>query len=207
VGSDREWEYVVTENARFKKLVRERMKQTDEKYTEARRAVLVECATRDAKPARAEIEAYYAFTPPGTIEHVDAQGSRYLPVPEEAGPGFSWGYHGTGPNTSAWAVLVDSTGSAYPALARAFTDDHLDWWEEIGDREFVITVAEVRAWRAEAEPRVRTEDLDEDDEPRILRLSNMKDRIEAYEHDAATGPRKPWWLAYRDTHGEPMISD
>lgn len=83
----------------------------------------------------------------------------------------------------------------------------MDWWDEIGDREFVITAAEVRAWRAEAEPRVRTEDLDEDGEPRILRFSDMKDRIEAYKQEAARGPRKPWWLTYRDTHGEPMISD
>ena len=187
----------MTQDSKFKKDVRARMRATGEKYTEARRALV---AASSASPSADGVEPHYKFTPPGTIEYVDGNGRRFLPVPKEAGPGFMWGYAGTGPNTAAWALLVDATGSADPDLAMAFTDDNLNWPDEIADQAFVMTIAEVKAWRAETEPAVRAMEREE------KWFSDMIDRVRAdYQEAAKHGPRKPWWQQHRDAHGEPSI--
>lgn len=191
-----ERESSVTENSTFKKAVRARAAQTGEKYTEARRNLLAESAASSA----AGIEPHYLFLPPRSIQYVDAQSRRDLSPPPEAGPDFSWGYAGTGPSTSAWAVLLDATGSADLHLAIAFTTDHLAWWEEIGEQQFAITAAEVTAWRHENETRVRAEAATKQ---RTVSPAEMEAMI--LDH-LATGPAKPWWQTYRGRHGEPRLT-
>ena len=185
----------MTENSQFKKAVRDRMAATGERYTTARRALLVQA-----------VEPHYLFTPPGTIERLDVSGRRSLDAPDEAGPGFRWGYNGTGPNTCAWALLLDATGSCDLRLAIAFTSDNLDMWDVIGDRSFVITVAEVQAWRKEAEPRVRRKEAEvESHGPTVASFGDMSERIDAYKVAAAKGPRRLWWQSYRAANGEPRL--
>lgn len=192
----------MTQDSKFKKEVRSRMRGTGENFTTARRAVL---EARGKDRARS-IEPHYAFVPPGTIRSVDGTTSEILTVRNGVrGLGFSWGYAGTGSNTAAWTLLLHATGSADQALAIAFSDDHLDWWDEIGDKPFVITVAEVRAWRREAEPDVRARERRPDEEPCVTRFSDMRERIRTYDEAAKAGPRKPWWQHYRDRHGQPSV--
>lgn len=185
----------MTRNAKFKRAVRDRMAQTGEKYTKASRAVAERRPEARVASPDTFSEPHYAFIPPRTIEFVDEAGRRSLPVPEEAGPSFSWGYAGTGPNTSAWAVLLDATGSCDRRLAIAFTDDNLNWWEEIGGKAFVITKREVVEWRRLNESKVRER---AEEGFGISRFSDMLDRIREYDEALATfGPRKPFWQAYR----------
>lgn len=113
------------------------------------------------------------------------------------------GIRGNGLEHRVLALLLDATGSSDKKLAIAFTSDNLDWWDEIGDKPFVITVAEVRAWRDAAKPRVRDEPNAHDSH--TARFSDALDRLADYRMAAALGPRKPWWQAYRDTHGEPPL--
>lgn len=189
----------MTENSKFKRAVRDRMVATGDKYTEAARHVggLLPADGTESVSRQVQTEPHYAFTPPATIEYVDASGRRYLPVPDEVGPAFTWGYTGTGPNTSAWAVLLDATGSCDMALAIAFTADNLDWWDEIGDQAFSIAKKHVAEWRRLNERRVRKQEAV--DQTRIYSFSEMGERMLAHQAElAASGPRKPFWQAYRD---------
>jgi hypothetical protein len=196
----------VTKSPKFKKAIRARMAETGEKYTEARREL--GAAGGDPRPlgipTEPPLEPHYVFTPPATIERVDATGRRYLEVPEEVGPGFMWGYNGTGPNTAAWALLLDATGSCDLELAISFADDNLAWWEEIGEKSFVMTVAEVAAWRLQVEPRVRRVAA-EGDSARTYSYAEMGERFIEHQRAVALGQCLPWWKAYRAEHGEPFI--
>jgi hypothetical protein len=189
----------MTENARFKHDVRARMAATGEKYTEAARAVRERRPDGDATGGADPTSVpHYAFTPPETIEYVDGAERRTLRVPEGSmGVAFGWGYAGTGPNTSSWALLIDATGSADQVLAIAFTDDNLDWWDEIGDQAFVITREEVTAWRRLNEARVHREHREKAE---ASRFSDMAERLRAsYEEQSrASGPRGPFWAAFRE---------
>src|SRR4051812_29133115 len=100
----------MTKNARLKHDVRARMAATGEKYTEAARA-LQESPPDDDRQAGSDPTGvpHYAFTPSEVIEYVDGPNRRELEVPEESmGVAFGWGYAGTGPNTSSWALLLDA---------------------------------------------------------------------------------------------------
>lgn len=181
----------MTHDAAFKRRVRARMAETGEKFTTARRALL-----DDPKQA---VEAHYLFTPPRTIEYVTSSTRTELQPPEPAGPAFSWGYAGSGPNTASWAVLEHATGDCDLRLAIAFTEDNLDWWDELSDRMFALTVAEVRAWRREREPFVRAIPRGQSWTPQQLAGEFLND-LESGETVA------PWWQAYREVHGQPKIN-
>jgi hypothetical protein len=194
----------VTKDSKLKKVVRARMGATNENFTTALRAELAKGQSL-APSTRPAVEPHYAFTPPRTIEHVDARGRRLLGVPEHA-VGFDWGYAGSGPNAASWAVLHDATGDAHKALAIAFTDDNLDWFDEIGHKAFVITLAEVRAWRDSVEPAIRRKQQEADAAGgRVTRLSDGLALLSDYQAAATAGARKPWWQTYRDVHGEPAV--
>jgi hypothetical protein len=40
---------------------------------------------------------------------------------------------------------------------------------------------------------------------RITRLSDVLARLSDYQAATTAGPRKPWWEAYREIHGEPAV--
>ncbi len=187
----------MTENGTFKKAVRARVARTGERYTEARRNLLAEEATRAAG-----IEPHYRFVPPWTIEYVDADGRRELPLPPDLASAFSWGYAGSGPSTSSYAVLLDATGSADWTLAMGFTTDNLGW-PDLDQEEFAITAAEVRAWRRENEQKVRARAAA--DAGRTWTATELAADAAAY-LSSDDSPRGPWWRTYRELHGEPRLS-
>jgi hypothetical protein len=186
----------VTENGAFKKEVRARAARTGEKYTEALRRTRGE----RGRVTVGEVEPHYAFVPPRSIFYVDEHVRRPLQPPANAGPAFGWGYGGSGPLTSAKALLLDATGSFDQHLAIAFVSDNLRWWEETGRRSFVLTVAEVRAWRRENEARVELEAAG----PRTYSAQEFAAKMVAR---LAEPPRRPWWQEYRERHGEPRVVD
>jgi hypothetical protein len=102
-------------------------------------------------------EQHYAFTPPETIEYV--RPDQWRP-PRARRPGgragamLQMGPAGSGPNTASCAVPVGTTGACGDALAMAFTDDTLEWWDEIGKKPFVITKRETIARRRATTSRV-----------------------------------------------------
>jgi len=114
---------------------------------------------------------------------------------------FRWGYAGSGPNATARALLTDATGSCDQDLAIAFTRDHLDWWSEIGEKPFVLTVAEIRAWRAQTEPQVRADRAGRR-HGNVVSFAQLRERFEQQLRDTSA---QPWWQTYRQTHGQPRI--
>jgi hypothetical protein len=179
----------VTRDANIKRRVRERQARTSEKYTVARRAVEAELGP----------ELHYLFTAPRTIERIHGSERHELGVPPPAGPAFAWGYGGSGPNTSAWAVLGDATGDCDNRLAIEFVDDNLGW-PELAEEPFVITAAEVRAWRAEREPRIRSA-------PPIQIYTGRELAELVFEHlQDADGIERPWFELYRTRRRAPRIS-
>lgn len=185
----------MTENGAFKKRVRARAARTGENYTSARRRLL----GNDERASRMSttVEPHYLFTPPDVIEYIDERERRTLPQPD-AGT-FSWGYAGGGPLASAEAVLLDATGSTDAQLAMAFVSENLVWWDDQGEQTFLLTVAEVRAWRHEAESRVRRDGSGN-------RTSTAEELArDLMAHLSGRGPDLPWWQKYRDQHGEPQV--
>jgi hypothetical protein len=77
-------------------------------------------------------------------------------------------------------------------------------WKDVGDKSFVMTVAEVAAWRREVEPRVRREE-DDQAHTRLVSLAELRERWVEHQRAAASGSRLPWWKVYRAEHGEPSI--
>lgn len=148
-------------NRKQQRLARAKARTEDIPYAWALQSV------RDKGTAPSDIEPHYLFVPPYQLYRVTAAGRAELPLPpENAFPGstsFSWGYHGSGPLTTATALLLDATGDADHDLAIGFVSDNLAWGEEIGDRLFILTVAEVCAWRAEREAAIREEAAAEPD--------------------------------------------
>jgi hypothetical protein len=133
----------MSRNSKLKRAVRSRMLQTGENYTTAHRML------RQSEDAcRERIEPHYWFGNWSVIEYVDGEIRKPLPLPEDPMGEFTWGYTGSGPNTSARAVLLDATGSEDHALAMRFVSDNLQW----SRGPFALTIAEVRAWRTEVEP-------------------------------------------------------
>lgn len=149
------------------------------------------------------MDEHYVFTPPDTIERVDRNGNRtpVLAAPESTWSGqLAWGYAGSGPNSTAEAVLLDATGNDVPAeVAISFTDDILDF-HELSEAPWKLTVAEVRAWRAEREAEILERYA------KGLRVtswaSGATDRVE---EAIRGGPRSTWVETYRTVHGTPDV--
>jgi hypothetical protein len=177
----------VTEDSSFKRAARARMAETGERYTVARRALL-EVAARRPEP-------YYRFTAPRTIERIDATRTLALAPDPDDGPSFAWGYAGSGPNTTARAVLVDATGDCDLRLAIAFAEDNLAW--DL-DSSFVITIAEVRAWRLDRQPDIRQQ-------PRGRTYTAQEWGQLLMDHLNGDGLDRPWWRQYRNQFGEPRL--
>lgn len=186
----------MTQNGAFKKRVRARAAALGESYTTALRRLQAE---RDGIGCVAPVcllEPRYQFVPPGSIEFIDDRGRRALEP--ESGPAFSWGSGGDSQMTSADAVLVDATGSTDPHLALAFVAENLSFWTELAGKPFVLTVAEVRAWRRENEFRIR-------DEARRQRVLNPAAAAQLIFELLNGPPRRPWWESHRLRHGAPPI--
>lgn len=119
--------------------------------------------------------------------------------PPNSGSAFAWGYSGDGPLTAADALLIRATGSTDPQLGIGFVEDNLAYWDELADYSFVLTLAEVRAWRRENEGRIQADAA----RNRTWDSKTLADHVLA---SFTEPPRRPWWERHRATHGAPQIA-
>jgi hypothetical protein len=141
------------------------------------------------------MEPYYHLTPPNLVERVELQQRRRieaLPDCDWSGGETLWGYHGSGPNTTAAAVLGDATGGKPIPLDRAidFVEDVLSSFSP--PEHHHIAVREVAAWWQE-----RTEEPPPDS-PAIWSMTEIQSAIELR---LEGGQLAGWLRAYRAVHG------
>lgn len=89
---------------------------------------------------------------PGTIIVIDGDSNKtVLPAPQRHSPdGFQWGYGGSGPADTAYALLLDVTGLIPPpVMYQRFKFEVVANF----DLEFTITENEIQKWVEEYESR------------------------------------------------------